>query len=123
VAVALSPGDTGYTSVYARWVREGSPNGVFDEYGEFGGRLWRVRTNDAGEPTFLLRAVAGPTDPGYDKDPETWQWGQSGRGFLVEMWESGGMKIREGPHENELIIETEALPYDESAWDPESDYD
>jgi len=123
VAVALSPGDTGYASVYARWVREGSPNGQFDELGEFGGRLWRVRTNDDGETTFHLRAIAGPTDPGYDKDPETWEWGHSGRGFEVEMLKSGGIKFREGAHPFQLVIETEPVPYHEDEWTPESDYD
>ena len=119
--VVLQPGDTGYTNVHTRWVYEGSPNGQFDELGEFGGRLWRVRENEDGETTFHLHAAAGPTDPGYDKDPE-WQWGQSGRGYLVEVYQSGGMIFKEGPEENDLVIETEPLPLDETTWDPENDY-
>jgi hypothetical protein len=99
----LNPNDEGYTSVYARWVREGSPNGQFDELGEFGGRLWRVMTNEDGETMFALRAIAGATDPGYDKDPEVWVWGQSGRGFEVEMVQEGGIEFREGAHPHELL--------------------
>ena len=109
---------------HARWVREGSPNGQFDELGTFGGRLWRVRVDDDGNTTFLLRAIAGPTDPGYNKPAEDWQWGQSGRGFEVEMaFKGGGMVFREGAHPNDLVIDTEPIPYHEEEWTPEEDYD
>jgi len=89
-----------------------------ERMGEFGGELWRILIADDGTPTFLLHAAAGPTDPGYDKDPE-WDWAAQQTGYIVEMNDSG-IEIHDGKsgHENDFILKMNPFPLDEDVWDP-----
>ena len=116
MSVCVSSGDSGYSTLHAKWVKEGSPWGSFDELGEFGGRMWRVRRDDSGEPQFLLCAAAGPTDPGLNKDAENWDWGAQTTGFLVEMRDTG-LEIEEGVDEGDVKISFEPWPRDETVWE------
>lgn len=116
MSICIKSGDDGYTALHTRWVREGSPSGSFEELGEFGGRFWRVRRDDSGEPEFLLRASAGPTDPGLNKDVE---W-KATSGYIIDMNDTG-LVLEEGPGgKGDLKISFEPFPYDETVWDPET---
>ena len=107
-------GDSDYTRLHARWVLEGSPNGNFEDTGEWGGRLWLVRYMDgASDPTFFLRAAAGPTDPGLDKVAD-WDWGAQSNGYEVEM-QRMGLQFTEGPGgPGDMRIAMKDFPCDET---------
>jgi hypothetical protein len=114
----VSFGDPGYTALRAKWIAEGRPNGTFEELGDFGGRQWKTRTSLVQDyPDYYLKAAAGPTDPGYDKDPE-WDWGAQTHGYILEMQDTG-LTIIEGPGgEGDLHFGMEPFPLDEGVWSP-----
>lgn len=112
----VATGDDGYDTLLAKWESEGSPNGTFERLGTHGGELWRVILDDAGTPTFLLRYAAGPTDDGYNKNADTWRWGEQQSGYLVEMLDTGVEFTETLP--GKLRIKMERGPLDESVWDP-----
>lgn len=111
----VATGDAGYDTLLAKWQDEGSPS-TFERYGEQGGEFWRVVTDDARTPTFLLRYAAGPTDPGYNKNTDTWAWGAQRSGYIVEMLDTG-LEFTVTPL-GRLDIEMERPPLDESVWEP-----
>jgi hypothetical protein len=114
----VSFGDAGYTILRDKWIQEGRPNGTFERFSEAGGELWRVRSSIAIDyPDFYLKAAAGPTDPGNDKDPE-WDWASQTHGYIVEMNDTG-MTVVEGPGgEGDLHFGMEPFPLDEGVWSP-----
>ena len=116
--VTVTASDAGYATLLSKWQDEGSPNGTFERLGDHGGELWRVGEDEDGATMFLLRAAAGPTDPGYDYDPEAWRWGEQKTGYLVEMYIAGGLEVTEGAMDNDLQIDIEEMPLDETVWSP-----
>lgn len=119
MSVTVSPGDDGYSTLLEHWQLNGSPNRTMDRLGEHGGELWRILDASSGTPTFLLRAAAGPTDPGNDKEDYEWDWAAQGTGFIIEMNDSG-IKVEDGRsgHENDFQIKRNPLPLDETVWSP-----
>ena len=117
MSVTVSPSDVGYATLYDHWVSEGSPTRSVERLGEHGGELWRILI-EAGIPTFLLHAAAGPTDPGYSKT-HYWDWASQSQGYIVEMNDSG-IRIEDGKsgHENDFQIKRNAFPKDETVWSP-----
>lgn len=85
----IREGETDYARLFAKWEVNGQ-SATFEEYGEFGGRMWRA-INRGNTPTFLLLAAAGPTDPGYDRAI----WAPTS-GYEVEMADTG-LCLAEGP--------------------------
>ena len=94
------PDDEGYSTLYDKWVSEGSPSGQFEELGTYGGRRWRALfRDDAVEPTFLLIAAAGPTSTGYDEDTGKFrdpEWTGPKSGYEYENAYKTGLVIRKG---------------------------
>ena len=82
-------GESDYARLFAKWEVNGK-SATFEEYGEHGGRMWRVLNRDT-TPVFLLHAAAGPTDPGHDKAI----WAPTS-GYEVEMADTG-LRLTEGP--------------------------
>jgi len=111
-------GDPGYTTLRDKWISEGRPNGTFERCGDWGGEIWKTRITLVQDyPDFYLKAAAGPTDPGYDKDPE-WDWASQTHGYLVEMNDTG-LEITQGPGgENDPVFGMEPFPLDEGVWSP-----
>jgi hypothetical protein len=104
-----APGDSGYATLNAKWVSEGSPSGQFEELGDFGGRRWQVVfQDDAADPTFLLIAAAGPTSTGYDEDTGTFkdpEWTGPSSGYAYENAAEVGLEFRQGSGgDNDLEI-------------------
>lgn len=117
MTVKVQSGNEGYTTLYDHWVDEGSPTGIMERTGTYGGELWTIRfVGGASVPTFYLRAAAGPTDPGNDKDIE-WDWAAQRSGYLVEMADTG-MTMPEPRQEGDLRLGMRDFPLDEDVWSP-----
>jgi len=107
VATEVKSGDADYARLLAKWEANGSA-ATFEEYGDFGGRMWRAINRETA-PTFLLKAAAGPTDPGLTK-PTNLGWYPTS-GYEVEMHDTG-LRILSGKEENDLRIKMRGFPKD-----------
>ena len=106
------PGDDGYTSLYAKWVAEGSP-GEFEVLGDEGGARFRIHDRaGASGPTFLLVSAAGATSTGYNETTEKFrppEWPGPRKGYEFESRDVG-LDILEGANPGQLRIKTEPPP-------------
>ena len=116
MTVKVQSGDDGYTTLYDHWVKEGSPTGTMERIGAHGGELWVIRIGSDGSPTFFLRAAAGPTDPGNDKDT-SWDWGEQRSGYLVEMADTG-LDMPDPVDDGDFRLRMRGFPLDEDVWSP-----
>lgn len=106
------PGDSGYTSLYTKWVAEGSP-GEFEALGDEGGARFRIHDRDGADgPTFLLVSAAGATSTGYNEATEKFkspEWSGPRKGYEFESRDVG-LDILRGAHPGQLRIKTEPPP-------------
>jgi len=106
------PGDSGYSSLYTKWIGEGSPD-EFEVLGDEGGARFRIHDRAGTDgPTFLLASAAGPTSTGYNETTEkfkTAEWPGPRAGYEFESRDVG-IEILRGANPGQMRIKTEPPP-------------